>query len=138
MDIPKTQLSSDTSVLKLKQSALEIKWKINSCRWNRMRFARSNESEKQESASAKQNFCLKSRCKTFAQNTDYENRNSLSPKFKSQSQMMPIPGRFSFLGDSRNWGFKELGIAFFHSSGIGESRTYSWASSGNFWGIKSP
>ena len=31
---------------------------------------------------------------------------------------MPIPQRFSFLGDSGNWG-----LSFFNSSGIGEYKT---------------
>ena len=46
---------------------------------------------------------------------------------------MPIHQRFSFLGDSGNWG-----LVFFHSSGIGESRTYSLGSLGNFQGMRSP
>ena len=46
---------------------------------------------------------------------------------------MPIHRRFSFLGDSGN-----RGLHFFHFSGIGESRTFSSGSSGNFQGIGSP
>jgi hypothetical protein len=48
---------------------------------------------------------------------------------KSYTHRMPIPRQFPFLGDSGN-----RGIAICHSSGIGETKTYS-PGFGEFWGV---
>ena len=71
----------------------------------------------------------------------------VTPRTSTQRTPYMTGNLFEFLVRGRDanslaifipWGFRESRIAFFHSSGIGESRTYSSGSSGNFWGIGSP